>query len=995
MFSQAAFALFLSLFVFSFTVRAQQECAPPKIVANANNAANLFSPEQEMIFGDLTIERMAGDIRLVRDERLIAYVNEIGERLVRHLPPTGLKYKFHIMDIPEANAFNIPGGHIFISRKMIAFAANEDELAGVIAHELGHAVVRHAASDMSVLFKKILNVTSLGDRRDIAEKYNRLIENARTKKVSRSGGHENEQQMEADKIGLFAMVAAGYDATAFSSLFDRLTETKGKTGGWFSDFFGNTRPEQRRLREIIGAAESLPPTCREGRSAQATENFLKWQADVVSFRSTGRKEELPGLLWKKELAPKLRSDISYLAFSHNGKYLLAQDDFAVTIIEREPQPRVLFQIPAEDADPAGFTPDGEFVVFTTESLRYEKWNVPEKKPVEVRELVLRRDCWEHRLSPDGKYLACIDTSTNINLIDTKTGKKVWEKKNFYPLTSLEVLMWLTRTLRGGDRTSLFRIEFSPDARYAMLSRSDRHRHGIRLGEQIIAGSEDKTLAIDLTTLKPVEVKGDLKKLSERPFIFINSEKILGNPTGLVEDAGIFSFPDGKRLQKFAFAAREIKLTGSDSQYAVVKPLMSAQMGVFDLKKASLATAMNKADAALWNNLMAFESVTGKIRLQEVTRNEVQNRFDVKEIGTIDIPVSSLHRLNAAAVSNSFKWLLMSSKTRGGLWNLETGERKVFVRGFGGAAMTDEGVGVGAFPKLDQTPNSLVAMNGNTDQVFAIRELPDKGAQQYGRFVLIRRSLKEPLPNDVTSAQKDSKDNPPQKQLPPGLAAWLKDLGADESELRQEVKFELKDLVKDQVIWTRDFPKQAPRYSFDEKSGRLIFYWSLDSEIGKAKLAETPGMQAKADAVLGADKSNDYLVEVIDAFAQKTVGAVLVETGKGSFYVASGLSERNWLIIYDSEGRVLVYSLADGNLRHRFFGRNAALNPGKNQLAVENFPGEVTLYNLESGEAETNFIIGGKASFVAFNLEGTKMFVLSDAQTAYAFDLNKTKTPAAP
>jgi hypothetical protein len=114
---------------------------------------------------------------------------------------------------------------------------------------------------------------------------------------------------------------------------------------------------------------------------------------------------------------------------------------------------VLFQIPVEDANEAAFTPDGQHVVFTTETLRYEKWSVAERKPAEVRELVLRDDCWEHKLSPDGKYLACVDLSTNVNVLDTQTGKRVWEKKEFYRLDWFEYIMWLGSAARrgaGGD-----------------------------------------------------------------------------------------------------------------------------------------------------------------------------------------------------------------------------------------------------------------------------------------------------------------------------------------------------------------------------------------------------------------------------------------------------------------------------------------------------------------------------------------------------------------
>lgn len=961
-------ALILCLPLFHGVSHAQN-CAPPSIVANAKSV-NLFSPEQEMIFGELTVQNMAGEIRFVRDEQSLAYVSEIGGKLAKHLPPTGLKFQFHLVDLNEANAFNIPGGHVFVSRKLIAFVANEDELAGVIAHELGHAVVRHAAIDMSHALKKILNVTSLGDRKDITDKYNLLIERARTKRFSRRQGHENEQQLEADRIGMFAMIAAGYDPAAFSSFFDRLTENEGKTGSWFSELFGTTRPEQKRMREMVRVTEQLPPACREGRAAKATENFLKLQADVVSFREAGRKEELPGLLWKKELAPKLRSDVSHFSFSPDGKLLLAQDDFAVTIIEREPL-RLLFQIPVTNANEATFTPDGKFVAFTTENLRFEKWSVAEKKPIEVRELVLRRDCWEHQLSPDGNFLACVDTSTTVNVVETKTGKKLWEKKEFYPLTWFEYITWLASTKgRDDGETNFFRIEFSPDSRFVMFSRSSKYRFRMSYNYLTEDQSENKALALDLTTLKPTDVGGELKKIAARPYVFLGPDKILGLPTWKVEEAGIFSFPAGKRLKKLAFAAEEIKLT-ANPDYVIIKPLANAKMGVFDLKKGIIVGGFNKEDGTLWNNLMAYESLNGKILLREMSYNEAEKRFDSRDIGILEIPVGAIRNLNAAQVSDGFNWLLLSSKTRGGLWNLESGERKFYVRGFKGGAVTNNGAGIGEFPALDDAPHSLVLMNPGNDTVAPVAELPEKGARQYGRFVLLRRSLK------------DKKD---EKIIVPGVAP---EGDADSAGLRQDVRFELKDFIKDRIIWTRDFAKEAPEFSFDEFSGRLIFYWRLGGEAGKAKLKEAADLQAKASAL--GSKADDYLVEVVDAFAGKTIGMMLIETGKGSFNVGAGLSEGNWLVLHDSEGRVLVYSIKDGELRHRFFGNQATINPQKNQLVVENFPGEVALYDLNTGERQATFVINGSATFVRYNLEGSKLLVLSDTQSVYAFDLSKLAT----
>jgi hypothetical protein len=504
--------LFLLCLGTGWITASAQNCNPPAISANTN-LYNIFSPEQEMVLGDLNYQRMSGDTRFIQDEKLLAYIRDIGDRLVRHLPPTGLKYQFFIIDIPTANAFNTPGGYVFISRKLIAFTKTEDELAGVMAHELGHATVRHAAVDISEVFKKLLNVTQLGDRKDITEKYNLLIERERTKSVSRGSDHESVQQLEADRIGLFAMVAAGYDPNAFPEFFSRLVEEKAKSGNWFTNVFGRSTPNEKRLREMVKATEQLPAPCRENRRAGVSEEYLKWQAEIVSFRQSQIAEELPGMLWKKELTPQLKSDISHFAITNDGTYFLAQDDFAITVVKRDPL-KVAFQIPVTDARRASFTPDGQFVVFGTEGLRFEKWSIADARPVEVRELVVRRDCWEHEFSPDGKYLACVDYGLGLNLLETQTGKRVWQKKEFGSLNFLELLAWIRSTIESDERSYLnrfFHLQFSTDSRYLAATRSNKFRFRVVFDGLTADETEDTLVALDLSTLKTVSTGGELRE----------------------------------------------------------------------------------------------------------------------------------------------------------------------------------------------------------------------------------------------------------------------------------------------------------------------------------------------------------------------------------------------------------------------------------------------------------------------------------------------------
>lgn len=961
------------LFLFVFQPVQGQLCQPPAIVANANSR-NLFTPEQETVLGNLTVERTAREFRHLRDPQLLAYVETIGEKIIKHLPPTGLKYHFHIIDYPEANAFNIPGGHVFITRKLIAFVNSEDELAGVIGHELGHATVRHGALDISESMRKILKVSSLGDDKDVAEKFNLLIENARTKRISQSRGHEDDQQLEADKIGFYAMVAAGYDPAAMFTFFDRLTESEGKTGSWFSEIFGGMQPEQKRLREIAQATEQLPKECRDGRVQRAPEDFRKWQADIVMYHEGGGKESLPSLMWRRDLSPKLRSDIKHFAFSADGKLLIAQDDFSISVIDRGAS-QVLLEIPAGDADNASFTPDGKQVVFATDNLRFERWDIAEKKAVEARELVVRRDCWEHSLSPDGNFLACVDRATTVNILDTKTGKKLWEKKEFYPLDYFEYLTWITAVKRDTDfDVGFFRIRFSPDSRYVMFSRSNKYRYRFSVNGMTMGGSENTAMAVDLSAMKQIDIGGDLKKIAARPYDFLDSGRVVGTTEPKLAAGGIFSFPGGKRIQKLEIGGEEVDRT-ANSDYVVVKPVANADAGLLDIRRDVIVGALKKKDLTVWNNLMAIESVSGKILLREIAYNEAAKALDAKDAGTVDLPAALIGDAQSVEVSDNFNWLMFSSKTRGGLWDLGSGERKIFTRGFKSSVIDQQGTSVADFPKFRDDSHSLALLSAKSGQSTSLRDLPEFGAKQYGRFILTRRGIKE---------SSDKKGDTAKSQFP------MTDEDQAELKLRRDVTFELKDWTNDKIIWTKDFEGYVPRFSVDSYSGRLMFYWRLSSEEGKKKLKENPALRERTEAL--GDTKEDYLIEVIDAYQQKPVGIFPLETGKGSFEIGSGQSEGDWVMLRDNEGRVLIYSLKDGTLRYRYFGNRASISPSGKQIIVENFPGELTLYDLDTGKRAGHFVINGKVVFVRFNLKSDRLFVLSSAQTAYAFDLSKLPEP---
>src|SRR5512146_2761993 len=186
---------------------AQQGCAlPPPVVPSPGN---IFSPAQEVSLGEVMAEHMERNFRVVRDDKLNAYLQNIANRLQEQLP-ADLPVRVRLVDIPEINAYAAAGGRVYVTRKLVAFARSEDELAGVIGHEIGHALSRDAAASMSRLLKAVLGVTSVSDKQDIREKYNSMLDNVARRKVKVKLSAESDEQLNADRVAIYAVSRAGY-----------------------------------------------------------------------------------------------------------------------------------------------------------------------------------------------------------------------------------------------------------------------------------------------------------------------------------------------------------------------------------------------------------------------------------------------------------------------------------------------------------------------------------------------------------------------------------------------------------------------------------------------------------------------------------------------------------------------------------------------------------------------------------------------------------------
>lgn len=319
-------------------VAQSQDPCPIPLARAIGTSPNIFSEEREADLGDVIAEQIEQNFNVIHDEKLAAYLASVGARVAAVLPPTNLQVRFQIADLPEANAYTLPGGRVYVSRKLIAILQSEDELAGVLAHETGHILARHSAIGMSSLLREVLGITQVRDRAAVVDAYNRLVENAARKPdaMSNDRGHEGDDQEAADLIGLYAMARAGYDVRAYATTFDRVAETRGKTGNFFGNLFGRTKPEQRRLRAMLKAIDELPQGCRGEVRTSSRDEFLTWQSAVVKYTSVVREETIRGLKSRTSLDPGLRPEVLRLRFSPDGRFVLAQDESGIVVLTRDP-----------------------------------------------------------------------------------------------------------------------------------------------------------------------------------------------------------------------------------------------------------------------------------------------------------------------------------------------------------------------------------------------------------------------------------------------------------------------------------------------------------------------------------------------------------------------------------------------------------------------------------------------------------------------------------
>jgi len=230
----------------------------PRLIGKRNINKGLIakmsgSTEKEVRWGREQAAEIDKAVKFIDDPVITEYVNRVGQNIVLH-SDAKVPFTIKVIDSDEVNAFALPGGFFYVNKGLVLAADNEAELAGVMAHEIGHVAARHASemqtkatiAQYAILIPAIVLGGGIGEAIYQGGNFGAMLG---FMKFSR-GAEE-----EADKLGIQYMWAAGYDPNAMATMFEKLEAKNKKKPGFISKLFAShPAPPERRTAAIQLAA---------------------------------------------------------------------------------------------------------------------------------------------------------------------------------------------------------------------------------------------------------------------------------------------------------------------------------------------------------------------------------------------------------------------------------------------------------------------------------------------------------------------------------------------------------------------------------------------------------------------------------------------------------------------------------------------------------------------------------------------------------------------
>ena len=234
-------------------------------------SACAVSQQREVDMGATYAAQVEKELPLVRDPEVVRYINVLGDSLASVTDDRSLRWHFSVVDAREINAFAIPGGYIFVNRGLIERATTMAQVAGVLAHEIGHVTKRHSIKQMQkahganvgvTLACILTNVCNSG----IAQTGIELAAGGAFAKFSR------DDESEADAEGVKTVIRAGIDPAGIPQMFRILLDERKERPAGVETFFLSHPLEESRIASTQGLIAKYPADALRGLT-QDSPNF--------------------------------------------------------------------------------------------------------------------------------------------------------------------------------------------------------------------------------------------------------------------------------------------------------------------------------------------------------------------------------------------------------------------------------------------------------------------------------------------------------------------------------------------------------------------------------------------------------------------------------------------------------------------------------------------------------------------------------------------------
>jgi len=448
------------------------------------------------------------------------------------------------------------------------------------------------------------------------------------------------------------------------------------------------------------------------------------------------------------------------------------------------------------------------------------------------------------------------------------------------------------------------------------------------------------MGYDLTERRQIALGGGIQELYRAAFTFVGSDRVAVLNTLEPTKSAIYTFPRGSRVQPFSMGRQSLdSVTHGDA--IILRPLKDYAAGILDIHTNKFIILSKVDPLDFYDNQSASETGKGGIELDPIG----------SPAQLLDLPVSTLGRLTAYAVSPDGKYLMVSGRTRSAAWNLATGQRIYLIRPVSGAYIDSSNQLYANYPKF-------------------------RGADAVtGRFDLEKRDA-QPLPFKFPEHAWQY------SELIVQYKPNSKNKGIDRNAI-----LEIHSITNNSLLWTHNYSHETPACWMAGDDPAMILAWDLETAGAHDELKNLPAMASQASALK--EKKKGLLLEIVDKHTGQPLHQLVVperDLTKGWSDTRRGVSMGDFVLIKGELDNTVIYRASDATRIGEVFGSPIAQNGDLHLFCARNRENELVVYDAATAKEQSHYNFDSPVRFAAFQPATKSLLVLTADQKVHTMPL---------